>query len=207
MFKLFTAPGSCALAVHIALEDAGAPYEAVRLDFANGAQRSPDYLAVNPKGRVPALVTPEGALTETPALLAFIGQSFPEARLIPASPFEFARLQAFNAFLCATVHVAHAHRPRATRWVDATEEAAIDAIRRKVPGNMRDCFRLIEDELLAGPWVMGDQYTVADPYLFVVASWLPADGVDPAEFPKVAAHGRRVAARPAAARVLAQVGA
>ena len=78
---LYYAPNTCALASHIALEQAGAAYEARRVDFAKNEQRSPEYLRVNPKGRVPALVTERGILTETPALLSFIAQSFPAARL------------------------------------------------------------------------------------------------------------------------------
>ena len=78
MLKLYYAPGTCALASHIALEEAGAAYTAERLDFKNNQQNSPEYLAINPKGRVPALVTDRGILTETPAMLAFIAQSFPQ---------------------------------------------------------------------------------------------------------------------------------
>ena len=74
MLKLFYAPGSCALASHIAFEEAGANYEAVRVDLLAKDQRKPEYLAINPKGRVPALVTDKGVLTENPAILAFIGR-------------------------------------------------------------------------------------------------------------------------------------
>ena len=105
MFKLYYAPGTCALASHIALEEAGASYTAERLDFKNNQQTSPQYLAINPKGRVPALVTDRGTLTETPAILAFIAQSFPQAKLVPDDPFAFAQAQAFNSYLCSTVHV------------------------------------------------------------------------------------------------------
>jgi glutathione S-transferase len=88
VLKLFYAPGTCALASHIALEEAGAEYEAVRLDFRTGEQRQPDYLAINSKGRVPALVTDEGVLTETPAILVYVAQRFPGAQLAPIeSPF------------------------------------------------------------------------------------------------------------------------
>src|SRR5262245_45567176 len=107
MFKFFYAPHTCALASHIAIEEAGADYEAVRVDFRANAQRAPEYLAINPKGRVPSLVTSEGILTETPAILAFIAQTYPKARLAPDQPFVFARVQAFNSYLCSTVHVAH----------------------------------------------------------------------------------------------------
>jgi hypothetical protein len=77
--KLFYAPHTCSLASHIALENAGAEYTTVRIDFAADEQRKPQYLAVNPKGRVPALATGDGILTETPAILAFIAQGFPQA--------------------------------------------------------------------------------------------------------------------------------
>ena len=105
---LYYTPGTCAQAVRIALEEAGAPYDLVRVDFAAGQQRTPEYLAVNPKGRVPALATPHGTLTETPALLAYVAQSFPEARLAPADAHGFARLQEFHSYLASTVHIAHA---------------------------------------------------------------------------------------------------
>ena len=130
MFTLYYAPNTCALATHIALLDAGAKYELKRVDFSKSEQQSPEYLAINPKGRVPAMVTPRGILTETPALLAFVAQSFPEAKLAPLDdPFAFAQLQEFNSYLCSTVHVAHAHRVRGYRWAD--DPAAIEAIDRK----------------------------------------------------------------------------
>ena len=203
MLKLFYSPNSCALASHIALQEAGASYETVRLDFRANEQRKPEYLAINPKGRVPALATDRGILTETPAILAFIAQSFPQARLAPLDDaFAFARLQAFNSYLCATVHVAHAHRLRGPRWVDAGDAAAIAAMQKKVPQSVGECFELIEREMFAGPWVMGDGYTICDPYLFTVARWLEGDGVDPARFPKVRDHRQRMAERPAVKAVL-----
>ena len=119
MIKLYYAAHTCSLASHIALEDAGAEYSTVRISFAGEEQRKPEYLAINPKGRVPALVTDRGILTETPAMLAFIAQSFPQAKLAPlGDPFLFAQVQAFNSYLCATLHVAHSHRMRGNRWAD-----------------------------------------------------------------------------------------
>ena len=116
MFKLYYAPGTCALASHIALQEAGATYTTERVDFKSNQQNSPEYLAVNPKGRVPALVTDQGILTETPAMLAFVAQSFPQAKLAPLDDsFAFAQVQAFNSYLCSTAHVAHAHKGRGYR--------------------------------------------------------------------------------------------
>jgi glutathione S-transferase len=200
--KLYYAAHTCALASHIALEDAGAEYSTVRIDFAANEQRSPEYLAINPKGRVPALVTVRGILTETPAMLAYIAQSFPGARLAPLDdPFAFAEVQAFNSYLCATLHVAHAHRMRGTRWAD--DPAAIEAMKRKVPDSVGACYELIEGKMLRGPWVMGDSYTICDPYLFTVAQWMEGDSIDPSRFPKVSDHRERMPERAAVRKAIA----
>jgi glutathione S-transferase len=202
MLKLFYGAGSCAMASHIALEEAGAAYEAVRVDLRAGDQRKQDYLAINPKGRVPALVTDRGILTENPAILAFVAQTHPAARLAPIDDaYEFGKIQAFNSYLCSTVHVAHAHRMRAYRWAD--DPAAIAEMQRKVPQNVGECFDLIENEMFEGPWVMGERYSVCDPYLFTLAGWVEGDGVDPARFPKIQEHQRRMKQRPAVKAVLA----
>ena len=202
MIKLYYAANTCSLASHIALEEAGAVYTTVKVSFAGNEQRSPEYLAVNPKGRVPAMVTDRGILTETPAMLAFIAQSFPQARLAPLDdPFAFARVQAFNSYLCSTVHVAHAHRMRGQRWAD--DPAAIAAMQRKVPQSVGACFELIEHDMLKGPWVMGEAYTVCDPYLFTLAGWLEGDGVDLPKLPRVMDHHRRMSERPAVQRAVA----
>jgi glutathione S-transferase len=203
MIKLFYAANTCSLASHIALEEAGAEYSTVRISFATSQQRSPEYLAINPKGRVPAMVTDRGILTETPAMLAFIAQSFPEARLAPLDdPFAFAQVQAFNSYLCSTVHVAHAHRMRGNRWAD--DPAAIAEMQRKVPQSVGACFELIECDMLKGPWVMGEAYTICDPYLFTLAGWLEGDGVDLTRLQKVMAHQRRMSDRPAVRKAVAQ---
>lgn len=201
-WTLYLAPGTCAQAVHIALHDADAPHTLHSLDFSAAEQRSPAYLAVNPRGRVPALVTEHGTLTEVPALLMFIAQSFPAAQLAPLSdPFRLAQLQGFNSFLCSTVHVAHAHKRRGARWAD--DAAAIEAMQRKVPANMTEIFEYIEVDWLRGPWVFGDDYTVADPYLFTIAEWLEGDGVEVSRFPKLLAHRARMQARESVQRAKA----
>src|ERR1044071_2902113 len=184
MLTFYFAKGTCALASHIALEDAGAAYAAKRIDFSKSEQQSPDYLAINPKGRVPALAAPQGILTETPAILLYIAQSFPKANLAPLDdPFALGEMQAFNSYLCSTVHVAHAHRVRGPRWAD--EESSFADMKRKVPKTVGACFEMIEQKMFKGPWVMGEHYTVADPYLFTLAKWMEADGVDPKAYPKV----------------------
>src|SRR6202140_5652916 len=202
MLKLYYAPGTCAMASHIALQESGARYTTERLDFKSNQQNSAEYLAINPKGRVPALVTDRGILTETPAMLAFIAQSFPDAKLAPFDDaFAFAQVQAFNSYLCSTVHVAHAHKGRGYRW--ATDEASFGDMKRKVPETMGAAFALIERKMLKGPWVMGDAYTICDPYLFTLSGWLEGDGVDISTLPKVASHHKWMSERPAVRKVLA----
>ena len=203
MIKLFYAPHTCSLASHIALEEAGAAYTTVRVDFASNGQRRPEYLAINPKGRVPALVTDSGTLTETPAILAFIAQSFPKARLAPLEePFAFAQVQAFNSYLCSTVHVAHAHRMRGNRWAD--DPAAIAEMKRKVPESVGGAYDLIEHGMLKGPWVMGETYSICDPYLFTISEWLEGDGVDLSWLPKVIAHRNGMSERTAVRKAIAE---
>ncbi|SHL77858.1 glutathione S-transferase family protein [Bradyrhizobium lablabi] len=201
MLKLYYATGTCALASHIALEEAGVAYTAERLDFKSSQQTTPEYLAINPKGRVPALVTDRGVLTETPAILAFVAQTAPQAKLMPEDAFAFAQAQSFNTYLCSTVHVAHAHKGRGYRW--ATEETSFADMKRKVPETMAASFALIERDMLKGPWVMGEQYTACDAYLFTLGGRLEGDSVDIATLPKVAAHRQRMSERPAVQKVLA----
>ena len=203
MFKLYYTPGTCALASHIALEEAGAPYTAERVDLKGNQQNSPEYLAINPKGRVPAMVTDRGILTETPAMLAFIAQSFPQAKLAPLDDsFAFAQVQAFNSYMCSTVHVAHAHKGRGYRW--ATDETSFADMKRKVPESVGASFALIERGMLKGPWVMGEAYTICDPYLFTISTWLEGDNVDVAALPRVMDHRKRMSDRPVVQKVLAE---
>jgi len=203
-WTLYTSPGSCSLATHIALHEAGAHFDLVKLDFGAHQQQSADFLAINPKGRVPALATEDGVLTETPALLAFIAQRFPQARLAPENDtFAFAQMQEFNSYLASTVHVAHAHKRRGARWAD--DAAAIEAMRAKVPQTMTACATLVEQRLV-GPWVLGEHYSVADGYLFTIASWLEGDGVDVAPCPRLVAHRERGGARPAARGAIVEAG-
>lgn len=204
MLTLYYAPGTCALASHLALEFSGSPYESVRLDFKQQQQRSPEYLRVNPKGRVPALATDRGVLTETPALLQFIAQSFPAAKLAPLDDvFLLAKVNEFNSYLASTVHVNHAHKGRGYRWVDAEDTASLEAMKKKVPQTMGESFTLIEEKMLQGPWVLGQQMSTSDLYLYTIATWLEGDGVDVKRFPKVADLMQRLQADARVQKVLA----
>jgi glutathione S-transferase len=143
-----------------------------------------------------------GSMEESGAFERATEVSMPEAALAPLDDaFSFARVQEFNAYLCSTVHVAHAHRMRGERWAD--DPSAIAAMQRKVPQTVTACFDLIEHGMFLGPWVMGDAYTICDPYLFTLAQWWDADGVNSTRLPKLQDHGRRMRQRPAVVRALA----
>jgi glutathione S-transferase len=204
MLTLYTAFGTIGLACEIALEEAGAPYEARRLNFAGDEQRGEAYLKVNPKSRVPALATDQGVITEVPAIMGYIARAFPAAGLAPqGDAFAIAGLESFMSYLCAWVHPAAAHRHRGYRWAD--DPAAIADMRRKAPEVFGEAMGLIDAQLFKGPWAMGEAYSVADPYLYVVTSWIPRDTLDIADFPRLADHHARMGERAAVRTVLARV--
>jgi len=203
LMEFFYAAGACSLASHIALEEAGLEFEAKRVDLFKGELQEASFLSMNPKGRIPVLVTDRAILTENMAILLYAAMTSQSARLAPLDdPLLLARMQSFNAYLATTVHVAHAHGPRGIRWADAP--ASLEDMKNKVPENMSAAFQLIEDEYLEGPWVMGEEYSVADAYLFTLTRWLKSDGVDPDQFQKVKDHHNRMLERQAVQTVLSR---
>lgn len=186
MLNLFYSPGAVSRASLIMLEEINAQYTLTRVDFASGEQHSSSYKDINPLGRVPALQTDAGLLTETPAILGFLALTYPETNMAMSNDnWASAQIQSFNSLLASTVHVNHAHGRRGDRW--ATEQSSFDDMRAMLPKTMTASMQLVEDRI-NGPWVMGDNYTICDPYLFTIAGWLEGDGVDIKQFPKLAHH-------------------
>jgi glutathione S-transferase len=201
MLTLYYAKGTSALAAHIILEEAGAEYMLVEVPLSEGAHKQDKFLAINPKARIPALATPEGVISENPAILTYVAAMHPQAGLLPATLFARAQAEALNAYLCSTVHVAFAHKFRGARWAD--DPAAIEAMQAKVADNLRDCAALIEAHYLQGPWVLGPDFCLSDAYLGLLPRWLAIAGVDMSVFPKLSAHWDALRVRPAVQRVLA----
>ena len=184
MLTLYYAPGTISIAVALTLEEAGLPYEAVKIDFKSAEQTRPDYLAINTKGRVPALALPDGTvLTETGALLEYIADVAPSAKLIPTDPALAAHMRSAMYYLASTMHVAHAHKLRGSRW--ASQQSSFDDMTSMVPQTVTACAKYVETDLLRGDSVLGQSFSIADPYLFVVCSWLEGDGVSIADYPKI----------------------
>ncbi|MEM6938830.1 MAG: glutathione S-transferase family protein [Pseudomonadota bacterium] len=200
--KLYCAPGTISVAVAVALEEADLPHEQIRVDFATGEQTAAPYLKVNPKGRVPALVTDENTvLTEVGAILEYIAAQAPSARLVPAGAQEAAHMRAVMYYLASTMHVAHAHKMRGPRW--ARLESSFEDMRSKVTENMADAAGYVESHCLRGDFVLGATFSIADAYLFAVCRWLEGDGVALGDFPAIAAFLDRMQARPSVVAVRA----
>lgn len=191
--QLYYAPRTISVAVAIALEEAGLEYEAIKLDFAGGEQTKPAYKQINPKGRVPALVVDGGILTETGALLDYIATIAPEAGLVPSDPIMAARMREVMYYLASTMHVNHAHKMRGARWAD--KQSSWKDMQGKVAQTMTASCDYISSNGLRGPFVLGDEFSLADAYLYVVCSWLEGDGVDVTAFPKIIAFRDAMEAR------------
>ncbi|MFC6636456.1 glutathione S-transferase [Sulfitobacter sp. JBTF-M27] len=192
--KLYYARGTISIVVAITLEEAGLQYEPVKVSFADAEQTKPDYLGLNPKGRVPTLVLDDGTiLTETGALLEYIAALKPDASLVPQQPTDAAHMRGVMYYLASTMHVAHAHKMRGSRWAD--QQSSWDDMTAKVPETMSACADYVQSHCLRGDCVTGETLSLADPYLFVVCNWLAGDGVDPADYPKIDAFLSRMEAR------------
>ena len=207
MTTLYYAPGACSLASHIALEEAGAPYDTVRLDLAAGDRRAPEYLAINERGRVPALVSGDWVLTENSAILRHVARAHPEARLWPDDLKAQAVADEWLCWLSINHHPAYAHIRRAERYSD--DEAALPGIRAKAADTFGDLCTMTEVRLSNGGWAVGDRFSVVDAYLMVFFVWAhgPTLRFDmPARFPSWTAHARAAAERPAVRTVFAREG-
>lgn len=181
MLKLYCAPNTISVAVITALNE-GVHWEPIRVDFKTGAQTQPDYLAVNPKGRVPALVTPEEVLTETGAILEYLGETALPA-LMPLDPLHRARMREIMYYLGTTMHVNHAHKLRGKRWAD--QPASFKDMTAKVPETMAASCAYLEDKF-EGPYLLGPAPCLPDFYLYAIVLWLKGDGVAIEDFPKLA---------------------
>lgn len=205
--KLYYSPGACSLAPHIALEEVGAEYEPVKVALAKGEQKTPEYLAINPKGRVPALAEDGWVLTENAAILPYLAQRFPQAGLWPSDPREAGRAAEWIGWIASTVHIGYAHVRRPERY--ATDPQAIEDVIATGKESCRDIWGQVDRRIGPGPWALGERFSVVDPYLVVFWTWGrgPSLGFDMAkDFPNWTAHARRMGERAAVKRVFEREG-
>jgi glutathione S-transferase len=202
--KLYYGPGACSLASHIALEESGIPYETERLVLANGDQRKPEYLKLNPRGRVPTLVADGKVLTENMAILTYIGGGYPAAGLWPKTTWEQAQAVSMMAWFADTVHPAYGHSLRPARYVDGEDhQEAVKTKGRAVFGEyLNEIDRLLDGRKFA----MGKQFTVADGYLVVFYRWGNRQGQPVKSLSNYTRVVESILARPAVAKVMADEG-
>ncbi|MBT8460698.1 MAG: glutathione S-transferase family protein [Boseongicola sp.] len=181
--KLYWSPGSIASATGIVLNEGNVHWESIQISIPLGDQLTPEFLAVNPKGRVPALVTPGGVLTETGAIIEYLGATAVPG-LVPIDPLHAARMREVMYYLASTMHVNHAHKARGARW--ANEEQSWRDMKAKVPETMSASCAYIES-LIEEPFLFGEHLTLADAWLCTISNWLEGDGVNVSQFPKLRA--------------------
>ena len=202
--KLYYAPGACSLASHIALEEAGIAYETERLNTAAGDQRKPEYLKINPRGRVPSLVVDGKVLTENMAILTYIGGGYPKAGLWPKTTWEQAQAVSMLAWFADTVHPAYGHYFRTERYVD--DPAALEAVKAKGRAMYEGYLREIDELLKGRKFIMGNRFTVVDGYLVVFYRWGNRQGMPVKGLANFTRTVESILGRPATAKVMADEG-
>ncbi len=199
--KLYYSPGACSLSPHIVLAEAGVAFDLERVDtHAHKTETGRDFFAINPKGYVPALeLTGGGLLTEGAAIVQYIADQHPEARLAPTpGTLERARLQEHLNFISSELHKAFS-----PLFSSDTPPPAREAARARVARRFDDCERLFTD---GRAYLMGETFSVADAYLFVIARWAKPTGIDLARWPQLAAYVARVGERKSVREALAREG-
>ena len=198
--QLYYSPGACSLASHITLREAGLPVELKKTDTkTKKLEDGSDYLAVNSKGAVPALRLDDGqVLTEGPAILQYLADQKPESKLAPkAGTLERYRLLEWLNFITSEVHKS---------FSPLFNSAADAAVKQYTTQNIEKKFDWINKQLAGKQYLTGDQFTIADAYLFVVVNWSNFVGIDLGRWPALKAFQDRVAARPKVQEALAAEG-
>jgi glutathione S-transferase len=203
---LYYSPGACSLAPHIVLEELGLPFQLIHASTSDGATHTAQYLQLNPKGRVPVLVTGSGVLTEAPAILIHLATSNPDRGLLAAAPDGLVRSIEWFNWLSGTVHaVAIRQVWRPESFTDVPLQHADIVARGKK--NLANAFAHIESRLAKTVWAVADKYSVVDPYLLVFYRWGNRIGFDMrGDYPCWTRHALQVLERPATLRALATEG-
>ena len=200
MLTLYFSPGACSLASHIGLEETGTPYEAKPILLAKGQQRTEEYQKINPRGKVPALSVDGKILVENTAILTYLGRRFPEKKLMPADPADEARCIATMCWFSSVVHPSFQRVNRPERF--AENESAHAAVkengRKSFWANCQD----IDSMFQGREWIMGDDYTLVDPYALVFYGWGVRGGFPMKELGAYTAWQERMMKRPTVKRTV-----
>ncbi len=200
MLTLYFSPGACSLASHIGLEETGAPYEAKPTLLAKGEQKTEAYLKINPRGKVPALSVDGKVITENTAILTYLARRFPEKKLMPTDPVEEACCIATMAWFSNIVHPSYQRYMRPERFAEgeAAQATVKETGRKSFWANCQE----IDSMLQGKDWIMGSQYTLADPYALVFYGWGVRGGFPMNELSAYTAWQDRMLKRPTVRKIL-----
>ena len=201
--KLFVAPGTCARVPTIALEEIGVPFETELVRTLANQQNSPEFLKLNPKGKVPTLLVDGEPLTENVAILSWLNTEYPDAGLLPktSDPFEAIKQTADIAFFSATVHPTVTRIAMPLKFI-ADSERSFELVRPKGKEAMMPIMNMIEARLENGPWWYGDNWSAVDGYLFWVWWRITGVGFSDSGFPNIRRHFEMSNKRPAVQRAM-----
>jgi glutathione S-transferase len=198
--KLYYSPGACSLSPHIALLEAGLPYDLVKVDLkAKKLENGDDYLAINPKGQVPALGLDSGELvTEGPVIVQYIADQATAKNLAPANGSDARRkLQEYLGFINGELH-----KNFSPLFQPVFDDEVKGFFRTRLLGK----FKYLDSQLAGKDYLMGKDFSVADAYLFVMLKWADRMSIDLSEFKNLTAYKDRVAARPQVQEALTKEG-
>ena len=159
------------MAPQILLEEVGADYRRVIIDTDKGEEMEPNYLAINPRGQIPALLLPDGPLlTESAAIVLHIADRHPDSGLLPP-PGSVERAQVYRWLFYSVANIYESDlRLYYSEWF-TTDASCVDSIKNKARKDMDSAWELLEKQLGAGPYLLGEQYSVIDPYLLMLVYW------------------------------------
>jgi len=201
-FKLYVAPKTCARVATIALEEIGVPFETELVRLAEKQQKSAEYLALNPKGKVPVLLVDGTPITENVSILSWLNQTYPEAQLLPKtnSSFEHYLQMGDISFVSGTVHPFVTRIAMPSKF--AKTEEAIAEVKQSAIESVREYAQLIDDRYASGTWWHGDQWSIIDAYIFWAWTRMVGEGFPEAEYVNVVDLCKRIQERPSVQRAM-----
>jgi glutathione S-transferase len=204
MLKLYYAPGACSTASHIGLEESGAKFDSQALAFAKNEQKSPEYLKINPRGRVPTAIIDGHIITENVGIMTYFAGGYPAANIWPKDTMHQALAVSTMAWLSNSVHTAFAHMFRAARYAD--DMPSQESIKAKGRTTYWDHMKEIDGLLARRKWSIGSSYSVVDGYLVVFYRWANRNQIDVKSLPNYTGLIERVMDRPSVRKVMAAEG-
>jgi glutathione S-transferase len=200
MLTFYYCPGACSMAAHVALEETGAPYEGIAVNLRNGEQHAEPFKQINPRGEVPVLKVGGEVITQSVAILSYVGREFPDAALLPREAIAEARCLSTLTWISCAVDPQFRRMARPERFV--ADEAAHASVKAGAKEAYWARCQEIDTHLSGRSWLAGDQYTVCDPYALVYYGWASLFGLPVTQLTAFSNLKDRLIQRPAVRRVL-----